>query len=183
MFTFCKARWARRKKRKENHATKVTKIPKTKRQKYGMNETKVVSFFCFDEKWPNFKLCHFSTTKKNKLFVLHNECVYLLIIKEKINKWNKSDWSKNSLRCGEQLNCSLVIGNSKYFYGLYENCCQRHYILFIKKETHWHLKTLKSWKSETTTKEFNFKFGFFFSGKSMYRRWKQKHDFRFCYFY
>ena len=25
------------KKRKENHATKVTKIPKTKRQKYGMN--------------------------------------------------------------------------------------------------------------------------------------------------
>ena len=27
------------KNRKENHATKVTKIPKTKRQKYGMNET------------------------------------------------------------------------------------------------------------------------------------------------
>ena len=27
------------KKRKENHATKWTKIPKTKRQKYGMNET------------------------------------------------------------------------------------------------------------------------------------------------
>ena len=31
MFTFWKARWARRnKKRKENHTTKVTKIPKTK---------------------------------------------------------------------------------------------------------------------------------------------------------
>ena len=27
------------KNRKENHTTKVTKIPKTKRQKYGMNET------------------------------------------------------------------------------------------------------------------------------------------------
>ena len=27
------------KKRKENHATKVSKIPKTKRRKYGMNET------------------------------------------------------------------------------------------------------------------------------------------------
>ena len=27
------------KKWKENHATKVTKIPKTKRRKYGMNET------------------------------------------------------------------------------------------------------------------------------------------------
>ena len=27
------------KKRKENHATKVTKTPKTKRRKYGMNET------------------------------------------------------------------------------------------------------------------------------------------------
>ena len=27
------------KKQKENHATKVTKIPKTKRQEYGMNET------------------------------------------------------------------------------------------------------------------------------------------------
>ena len=27
------------KNRKENHATKVTKIPKTKIQKYGMNET------------------------------------------------------------------------------------------------------------------------------------------------
>ena len=39
MFTFCKARWARQKKRKENHATKVTKIPKSKRRKYGMNET------------------------------------------------------------------------------------------------------------------------------------------------
>ena len=28
-----------RKNRKENLATKVTKIPKTKRQKYGMNKT------------------------------------------------------------------------------------------------------------------------------------------------
>ena len=27
-----------RKKRKENHAATVTKIPKTKRRKYGMNE-------------------------------------------------------------------------------------------------------------------------------------------------
>ena len=27
------------KNRKENHATKVTKIPKTKRRKYGMKET------------------------------------------------------------------------------------------------------------------------------------------------
>ena len=39
MFTFCKARWTRQKKMKKNHATKVTKIPKTIRQKYGMNET------------------------------------------------------------------------------------------------------------------------------------------------
>ena len=31
-------------KRKENHATKVTKIPKTKRQKYGMNETKIYRY-------------------------------------------------------------------------------------------------------------------------------------------
>ena len=29
------------KNRKENHTTKVTKIPKTKRRKYGINETKV----------------------------------------------------------------------------------------------------------------------------------------------
>ena len=29
------------KNQKENHATKVTKLPKTKRQKYGMNKTKV----------------------------------------------------------------------------------------------------------------------------------------------
>ena len=29
------------KKWKENHATKVTKIPKTKGRKYGMNETEV----------------------------------------------------------------------------------------------------------------------------------------------
>ena len=28
-----------RKKQKKNHATKETKIPKTKRRKYGMNET------------------------------------------------------------------------------------------------------------------------------------------------
>ena len=36
---FCKARWARLiKKQKENRATKMTKIPKTKRQKYGMNK-------------------------------------------------------------------------------------------------------------------------------------------------
>ena len=32
------------KKWKENHATKVTKIPKPKRRKYGMNET-LVPFF------------------------------------------------------------------------------------------------------------------------------------------
>ena len=38
LFTFCKARWVRQKKQKENHATKVTKIPKTKRQKYGTNK-------------------------------------------------------------------------------------------------------------------------------------------------
>ena len=34
-----------RKKWKENHATKVAKIPKTKRRKYGMNETLVSSLF------------------------------------------------------------------------------------------------------------------------------------------
>ena len=39
LFTFCKARWAIGKKRKENHANKLTKIPKTKRRNYGMNET------------------------------------------------------------------------------------------------------------------------------------------------
>ena len=39
LFMFCKARWARQKKRKENHAIKVAKIPKTKRQKYRMNKT------------------------------------------------------------------------------------------------------------------------------------------------
>ena len=32
------------KKWKENHATKVAKIPKTKRQKYGMNETNVIIY-------------------------------------------------------------------------------------------------------------------------------------------
>ena len=40
MFTFCKVRWARQKKWKENHATKVTKIPKTKRRKYEMKKEK-----------------------------------------------------------------------------------------------------------------------------------------------
>jgi hypothetical protein len=40
LFTYCKARWTRKKeKQKENHATKVTKISKTKRQKFGMNKT------------------------------------------------------------------------------------------------------------------------------------------------
>ena len=40
-----------RKKRKENHATKVTKIPKTERRKYGMNETieKIFTGFWEDE--------------------------------------------------------------------------------------------------------------------------------------
>ena len=32
------------KKQKENHATKVTKIPKSQRRKYGMNETLVSRF-------------------------------------------------------------------------------------------------------------------------------------------
>ena len=42
------ARWARRKKTGEkNHATKVTKTPKTKRWKYGMNETLVHRFLKF----------------------------------------------------------------------------------------------------------------------------------------
>jgi hypothetical protein len=44
LFTFCKARWAREKEWKDNHATKVTKIPKTKTQKYGMNETLFFDF-------------------------------------------------------------------------------------------------------------------------------------------
>ena len=34
---YCPKKW------KENHATKVTKIPKTKRRKYGMHKTKVTS--------------------------------------------------------------------------------------------------------------------------------------------
>ena len=34
------------KKWKENHATKVTKIPKTKRRKYGMNETSTYVHTC-----------------------------------------------------------------------------------------------------------------------------------------
>ena len=42
MFTFCKARGAKRKKiLKENHTTKVTKISKTRTRKYGMNETEI----------------------------------------------------------------------------------------------------------------------------------------------
>ena len=42
---FFKATWARREKnRKENHVTKVTKIPKTKRRKYGINGTIIVDF-------------------------------------------------------------------------------------------------------------------------------------------
>ena len=34
----------KKKTRKENHATTVTKIPKQKRQKYGMNKTHVYIF-------------------------------------------------------------------------------------------------------------------------------------------
>ena len=37
----CKARWSRQKKQKENHATKLTKIPQTKRRKYEMKKIKV----------------------------------------------------------------------------------------------------------------------------------------------
>ena len=33
-----------KKKQKENHTTKVTKIPKTKRRKYGINKTLVMRF-------------------------------------------------------------------------------------------------------------------------------------------
>ena len=52
LFTFCKARWARRKKKqKENHSTKVTKITKTKRQKYRMNIYHLL-FILYD----NFKI-------------------------------------------------------------------------------------------------------------------------------
>ena len=35
----------RKKTGKENPATKVTKIPKTKRQKYGVNETQITKIF------------------------------------------------------------------------------------------------------------------------------------------
>jgi hypothetical protein len=39
LFTFCKAIWARgKKKQKDNHENKMIQIPKTKRQKYGMNK-------------------------------------------------------------------------------------------------------------------------------------------------
>ena len=39
LFISCKARWA---KQKENQTTKVTKIPKIIRQKYGMKETELM---------------------------------------------------------------------------------------------------------------------------------------------
>ena len=41
------------KNQNENHATKVTKIPKTKRQKYGMNET-ILSMQFFSHSLSNF---------------------------------------------------------------------------------------------------------------------------------
>ena len=50
MSTFCKARWARQKRWKENHETKVIKIPKPKRRKYGMNETIELIFELY-ENW------------------------------------------------------------------------------------------------------------------------------------
>jgi hypothetical protein len=47
---FARQGWQDGKKPKENHATKVTKIPKTKRRKYWMNETlelHSVTMHCF----------------------------------------------------------------------------------------------------------------------------------------
>ena len=48
------------KNRKENHATKVTKIPITKRRKYGMNETFVSRTSGFCRKYANLKKHQFS---------------------------------------------------------------------------------------------------------------------------
>ena len=36
--------WARRKKWKKDHTIEMTKIPNTKRRKYGMNKTKIGTF-------------------------------------------------------------------------------------------------------------------------------------------
>ena len=43
------------KKWKENHATKMTKIPKSKRGKYGMNETQVARWGIFMKQEFEFK--------------------------------------------------------------------------------------------------------------------------------
>ena len=68
--------------------------------------------------------------------------------------------------CGEQLNCSLLNGNSKCFYCTYENCCQRHYILFIKKRPTniWKLSKAEKVRPQPNISTLNL--AFFFSGKS-----------------
>ena len=63
------------KKWKENHATKVTKIPKTKRQKYGMKETYISNtvFSISTSLLPNFHTTFFifvSSDERKELIVL-----------------------------------------------------------------------------------------------------------------
>ena len=60
------------KNREENHATKVTKIPKTKRRKYGMNETYLMKLHL--NLVAQIEVIRYKNISNSKIVVLTNVC-------------------------------------------------------------------------------------------------------------
>ena len=69
MFTFCKARWARQKKRNKNYATNVTKLPKNQKTKIWDERNKNRDLYIFVKKtsqtlvWLKFLICSMCQVK------------------------------------------------------------------------------------------------------------------------
>jgi len=101
------------KKRKENHVTKVTKIPKTKIRKYGMNkkQNKIKNQSCISTEKSIKSLKKTKTAKANLFFFSKNHHHMNMIKMTGLKICNTTRESKREKKCGlsqSKIHCYII---------------------------------------------------------------------------
>ena len=98
-------------KRKENHVTKVTKIPETKRRKYGMNkkQSKIKNQSCISTEKSIKSLKKTKTAKANLFFFSKNHHHMNMIKMTGLKICNTTRESKLEKKCGLSPNRKFIV--------------------------------------------------------------------------
>ena len=138
MFTFCKSRWARRKKtERKSRITKVTKIPETKRRKYGMNkkQSKIKNQSCISTE-KSIKSLKKTKTAKANLFFFSKNHHHMNMIKmtglKICNTTRESKREKNVASPNRKIHC-YIIHTIKFIWHRVQSFCFSKKMLFF----HW----------------------------------------------